>query len=105
MEPKAVSLTGARKAAVLLMAVGEDLAKEILRTLPESDVERLTEEFADLRGITPEVSAAVSAKSESSGGQVADLLSPRRTTSPARPSTRCRPRTWPSLNGHERLAE
>lgn len=56
---KSVSLTGARKAAVLLMAVGEDLAKEILRTLPESDVERLTEEFADLRGITPEVSAAV----------------------------------------------
>ena len=52
-------LSGARKAAVLLMAVGEDLAKEILRTLPESDVERLTEEFADLRGITPEISAAV----------------------------------------------
>jgi len=41
------------------MAVGEDLAKEILRTLPESDVERLTEEFADMRGITPEVSSAV----------------------------------------------
>ncbi len=59
MQHQSVSLTGARKAAVLLMAVGEDLAKEILRTLPESDVERLTEEFADLRGITPEVSAAV----------------------------------------------
>jgi len=59
MQHKPVSLTGARKAAVLLMAVGEDLAKEILRTLPESDVERLTEEFADLRGITPEVSAAI----------------------------------------------
>lgn len=55
----AANLTGARKAAVLLMAVGEDLAKEILRILPETDVERLTEEFADLRGITPEVSAAV----------------------------------------------
>lgn len=53
------NLTGARKAAVLLMAVGEDLAKEILRTLPETDVERLTEELADLRGITPEISAAV----------------------------------------------
>jgi len=59
MQHKSVSLTGARKAAVLLMAIGEDLAKEILRTLPESDVERLTEEFADLRGITPEVSAAI----------------------------------------------
>ena len=59
MQRRSVHLTGARKAAVLLMAVGEDLAKEILRTLPETDVERLTEEFADLRGITPEVSAAV----------------------------------------------
>ncbi|WP_348261242.1 flagellar motor switch protein FliG [Telmatobacter sp. DSM 110680] len=56
---KNTNLSGVRKAAVLLMAVGEDLAKEILRTLPESDVERLTEEFADMRGITPEVSSAV----------------------------------------------
>jgi flagellar motor switch protein FliG len=56
---KIANLSGARKAAVLLMAVGEDLAKEILRTLPEADVERLTEEFADLRGITPELSAAI----------------------------------------------
>lgn len=56
---KTASLSGARKAAVLLMAVGEDLAKELLRSLPESDVERLTEEFADLRGITPEITAAI----------------------------------------------
>lgn len=41
------------------MAVGESLAKDVLRSLPESDVERLTTELADLRGITPEVSAAV----------------------------------------------
>jgi flagellar motor switch protein FliG len=59
MQRRAVNLTGARKAAVLLMALGDDVAKEILRTLPESDVEKLTEEFADLRGITTEVSAAV----------------------------------------------
>lgn len=52
-------LSGARKAAVVLMAVGEGLAKEVLRCLPELDVERLTSEFADLRGISPEVSAAV----------------------------------------------
>lgn len=56
---KSTNMSGVRKAAVLLMAVGEDLAKEILRTLPESDVERLTEEFADMRGITPEVSSSV----------------------------------------------
>jgi flagellar motor switch protein FliG len=52
-------LSGARKAAVLLMAVGEDLAKDILRVLPEADVQRLTEELADLRGITPDLSAEV----------------------------------------------
>ncbi len=52
-------LTGVRKAAVLLVAVGENVAKEVLRTLPEADVQRLTEELADLRGITPEVSQDV----------------------------------------------
>ena len=52
-------LSGLRKAAVLLVAVGEDLAKEILRALPEVDVQRLTEELADLRGITPELSAEI----------------------------------------------
>src|SRR6202167_3899129 len=53
------AMSGARKAAVLLVAVGEDLAKEILRALPEVDVQRLTEELADLRGITPEVTAEI----------------------------------------------
>lgn len=53
------NLSGARKAAVLLMAIGEELARDILRALPEPDVQRLTEELADLRGITPEMSAGV----------------------------------------------
>ncbi|MGP8253685.1 MAG: flagellar motor switch protein FliG [Terracidiphilus sp.] len=53
------NLSGIRKAAILLVAVGEDLAKEILRVLPENDVERLTEELADLRGVSPELSAGV----------------------------------------------
>ncbi len=53
------SMSGIRKAAVLLVAVGEDLAKEILRQLPEPDVQRLTEELADLRGISPEMSAEI----------------------------------------------
>jgi flagellar motor switch protein FliG len=55
----ATSLSGVRKAAVVLVAVGEELAKEILRALPEADVQRLTEELADLRGITPELSSEV----------------------------------------------
>jgi flagellar motor switch protein FliG len=56
---KSAQLNGVRKAAVLLVAVGEELAKEILRALPEADVQRITEELADLRGITPELSAEV----------------------------------------------
>ena len=52
-------MNGVRKAAMLLVAVGEDLAKEILRALPEPDVQRLTEELADLRGISPEMSAEI----------------------------------------------
>jgi flagellar motor switch protein FliG len=56
---KSAQLNRVRKAAVLLVAVGEELAKEILRALPEADVQRLTEELADLRGITPELSAEV----------------------------------------------
>ena len=53
------NMSGLRKAAVLLVAVGEELAKEILRALPEVDVQRLTEELADLRGVTPELSAEI----------------------------------------------
>ena len=56
---QSANLSGLRKAAILLVAVGEELAKEILRVLPEVDVQRLTEELADLRGITPELSAEV----------------------------------------------
>jgi len=53
------NMNGLRKAAILLVAVGEELAKDILRALPEVDVQRLTEELAELRGVTPEISAEV----------------------------------------------
>ncbi len=56
---QSATLSGLRKAAVLLVAVGEDLAKEVLRALPETDVQRLTEELADLRGVTPELSLEI----------------------------------------------
>lgn len=56
---RSAQLSGARKAAILLVAVGEQLAREILRALPDADVQRMTEELAELRGITPEVSAEV----------------------------------------------
>jgi flagellar motor switch protein FliG len=52
-------MTGMRKAAILLVALGEETAKEILRSLTEADVQLLTEELAELRTVTPEQSAAV----------------------------------------------
>jgi flagellar motor switch protein FliG len=56
---EAAGLTGVRKAAILLVAVGEDAAREIMRALPEADVQQLTEELADLRGVPSDVSNAV----------------------------------------------
>jgi len=56
---RSAQLNGVRKAAILLVAVGEARAKEILRALPEADVQRITEELADLRGIDPELSSEV----------------------------------------------
>jgi len=53
------SLTGVRKAAVFLVAVGDELGKKILQNLAEADVQRLTEEIADLRNIPPELSLEV----------------------------------------------
>jgi len=47
------NISGVRK------AVGEESAKEILRALPEVDVQRLTEELAELRGVTAEMSNQV----------------------------------------------
>jgi len=52
-------LTGIRKAAILLVAVGEEPAKQVLMALPEPDVQRITEELADLHGVTPEVSTEI----------------------------------------------
>jgi len=53
------NLSGARKAAILMIAVGEDVAQEILRALPEVDVQRVTEELADLKTVSPELSREV----------------------------------------------
>jgi len=61
-EPKrraSAGMPGLRKAAVLLVAVGPKLAKEVLLTLPENDVQRITEELADLHTVPPAVTAEV----------------------------------------------
>jgi len=53
------TLTGVRKAAIFLVAVGDELGKKILQNLSEPDVQRLTEEIADLRNVAPELSLEV----------------------------------------------
>lgn len=55
----AAPLTGVRKAAIFLVAVGDELGRKILQNLAEPDVQRLTEEIADLRNIPPEVSLEI----------------------------------------------
>jgi flagellar motor switch protein FliG len=51
--------TGVKRAAALIVAVGEDHAAEILRHLPEADVEAITMEIARLDKISEDVSAAI----------------------------------------------
>ncbi|HEY1810227.1 MAG TPA: flagellar motor switch protein FliG [Acidobacteriaceae bacterium] len=52
-------LSGIRKAAIFLVAVGDELGRKILQNLAEPDVQRLTEQIAELRSIPPEVSLEV----------------------------------------------
>ncbi|MGB9031609.1 MAG: flagellar motor switch protein FliG [Acidobacteriaceae bacterium] len=53
------ALSGVRKAAIFLVAVGDELGKKILQNLAEGDLQRLTEEIADLRGVPPDLSLEV----------------------------------------------
>jgi flagellar motor switch protein FliG len=48
-----------RKAAIFLVAVGDELGKKILQNLAEGDLQKLTEEIADLRGVPPDLSLEV----------------------------------------------
>lgn len=55
----AQAISGVRKAAILMVAVGDELGKKIIQNLPEADVQKVTEELADLRNIPPDVSFEV----------------------------------------------
>ena len=52
-------MSGVRKAAMLVVTVGDEVARKLFQNLPEDDVQRLAEELADLRGIPPELSIEV----------------------------------------------
>ena len=59
MNPNSNSLAGVRKAAVLLVLLGEETASQIYRNLPEQDLERLTQTIADLEYIDPPTALSV----------------------------------------------
>ena len=59
MNPGPNSLAGVRKAAVLLVLLGEESASQIYRNLPEQDLERLTQTIAELEYIDPPTALAV----------------------------------------------
>src|ERR1700733_3844072 len=53
------TLGGTRKAAVLLVLLGEEIASYIYRVLPEQDLELLTKEIAELDYINSETALTV----------------------------------------------
>ena len=53
------SLAGTRKAAVLLVLLGEEVASQIYRNLPAQDLEQLTQTIADLEYIDPPTALTV----------------------------------------------
>jgi flagellar motor switch protein FliG len=55
----AAGVPGVRKAAILMVAVGDELGKKIIQNLPEADVQRVTEELAELKNIPPALSFEV----------------------------------------------
>jgi flagellar motor switch protein FliG len=55
----AVPMRGVRKAAILMVTLGEDAASDIYRLLPPTEVEQVTREITALNRITPHESLAV----------------------------------------------
>ena len=53
------AMSGVRKAAVLVVTVGDEVARKLFQNLPEADVQVLAEEIANLRGIPAQTSIEV----------------------------------------------
>lgn len=54
-----LALTGKRKAAILMVLLGDEAASEVYRSLPEGDLRSITQEIAELEYISPELAAKV----------------------------------------------
>ena len=59
MSPAETTIAGTRKAAVLLVLLGEDVASQIYRNLPQEDLAQLTKEIAELDYIDSETALSV----------------------------------------------
>src|ERR1700704_4537271 len=57
--PRPEQLTGVRKAAILLVSLGEEVSAELLRQLEEEEVQELGREVTRLNSVTAEQSEAV----------------------------------------------
>ena len=52
-------LTGVRKAAILLVSLGEEVASSVYRLLPDTDLKRITQEIAELDYVSAEAAGRV----------------------------------------------
>jgi flagellar motor switch protein FliG len=57
--PTAQNLTGMRKAAILLVLLGDEAASLVYRNLPEEDLQVLTEEISELEYVSPETASQI----------------------------------------------
>jgi flagellar motor switch protein FliG len=57
--PEIPPMSGIRKAAILLVLLGDDVASEVFRHLTTPEVQRLTQEIAELSYVSPEEAAHV----------------------------------------------
>jgi flagellar motor switch protein FliG len=57
--PAPTILSGRRRAAILLMALGDELARELLQDLPDSMIESIAAEIASLDHIDPELTISI----------------------------------------------
>ena len=53
------ALAGKRKAAILLVLLGDDIAATVYRHLPDTEVREVTQEIAELQYISPELASKV----------------------------------------------
>ena len=59
MSSSVLPLTGLRKAAILLVVLGDDVASLIYKSLPEEVLRLITQEITELDYISPETASAV----------------------------------------------